>query len=379
MLSYVRPVIGLRDLFVLWKMRYKLARQSLTKLEKLFDGHIYVSKHERHVLYHILRDLSWSGKTILVPDFTCPSITEAINRSGNKTITYRIKKPFNIDERSFREGLGKNPDAVLASHVYGHPMPVRELVLEHFGDDQNKPLLISDLAHAKSIEPLDDRAEGYNVVLYSLAYYKPMPFPDLGVGVLRKSYPVRDSNNELDDSVVRTLIELIVFYGREIVLQSPILKLLYQIAPPKVGGSYWSVPPSRVLSSNVACLEHVIERSQLDFRWQFSYYDQLLAGIPQIHPLTIDRRLATYYPVTVEPRHRNQIHEFCLKRNIYLGRIFSYIIPDAHGFDRYSDWLADSVLNFPIGSHVTVKDMERVGRVLQKYFVIAEKYNENKH
>ena len=373
MLSYVRPVIGLRDLFVLWKMRYKLARQSLAKLEKLFDGHIYVSKHERHVLYHILRDLSWSGKTILVPDFTCPSITEAINRSGNKTITYRIKKPFNIDERSFREGLGKHPDAVLASHVYGHPMPVRELVLEHFGDDQNKPLLISDLAHAKSIAPRDERAEKYDVVLYSLAYYKPMPFPDLGVGVLCNLSLVSENYIELDDSIVRTLIELIVFYGREIVLQTPILKLLYRLAPPKIGGSYWSIPPSRVLSLNVACLEHVIGRKQFDFRWQFSYYDQLLEELPQVLPLTIDRQLASYYPVTVEPRHRDQIHEFCLKHNIYLGRIFSYIIPDAHEIDRYSDWLTDSVINLPIGSHVSTRGIERVVQVLQKYFATCDK------
>ena len=379
MLSYVRPVIGLNDLFVLWRMRYKLARQCLEKLEELFNGKVYVSKHERHILYHILRDLRWSEKTILVPDFTCPSMTEAINRSGNKTVTYQLKSTFGIDEHSFREGLDAHPDAVLASHVYGHPMPVRELISEYFDNIQNRPLLISDLAHARSIDPRDVRAEGYDIVLYSLSYYKPMPFPDLGVGVVRNPYYVRENNIELDDSAVRTLFELVLFYGREIVLQTPILKLLYQIAPPKFGGSYWSLPPSKALSLNVACLDHVIGRSRLDLRWQFSHYDNLLVDVPQVRPLTIDRQLASYYPITVEPRHRNQIHKFCLRHNIYLGRIFSYIIPNSHGIDRYSDWLADSVMNLPIGSHVTTRDIEHVVRVLQKYFTTIGNYDEGTH
>jgi hypothetical protein len=256
-------------------------------------------------------------------------------------------------------------------------MPVRELVLEHFHDAADRPLLISDLAHAQSITPEDNRVNGYDVLLYSLAYYKPMSFPDLGIGVLRGNLTVERNTIELDNSVVKTLLELIVFYGREIVLKTPLLKLLYRIAPPKGEGSDWSIPKSRVLSSNVAFLEHVIGRDRSDLQWQFLYYDRILAGISQIRSLSIDRTLANYYPISVEPRYRNQLHEFCLKQNIYLGRIFAYIDPDPQGIYRYGDWLADRVLNLPIGLHITRKDMDCVGQVLQKYFMILEKYNEN--
>ena len=371
MLSYVQPVISFRSLVETLQRRNELARTNISRLAQLFDGVVYFARHERHVLYRVLRDMNWSDRTILIPDYTCPSVAEAIKRSGNHVLTYRISRPFNIDTAYFLDLLRKKPDGILASHVYGEPMPIRDIVLEHFGDEFKRPLLISDMAHARRIEPSDPRVNGYDVLLYSLAYYKPMTLPDLGVGIVRGRQAVCHSVIDLDSSIVRAITELAIFCGRKAVLKSRLFPLLYRINQGKTVMQIWPPLVSEVSSLNVALLAQVIGVPEPDYHWQFLSYDEGLRDIDGIQPLPVNYKFASYYPVIVEPRDRDTLRSFCLERGIFLGIVFSHATINSQGPGRYSDWLAARILNLPVGPQVTQRHIDRLLKLIREYFSSA--------
>ena len=376
MLPYIRPVIDLRQLVETLQHRSELAQINISRLAQLFDGVVYLARHERHVLYQILRDMNWLDRTILIPDYTCPSVAEAIKRSGNHVLTYRISRPFNIDIACFLDCLRKEPDGILASHVYGEPMPIREIILEHFGDESKRPLLISDMAHARRIESLDPRVNGYDVLLYSLAYYKPMALPDLGVGIVRGRYvhqAVSRSGVDLDDSIVHAMIELAIFCVRKAILGSRLFPLLYRINQGKTAMQIWPPLVSRISSLNVALLAQVIDVPEPDYHWQFSSYDEGLRDINGIQPLPVNHKFASYYPVIVNPHDRDTVRSFCLDRGIFLGIVFSHATTSSQVSNRYSDWLKARILNLPVGPQVTQRDIDRLLTLIREYFSAAKR------
>jgi hypothetical protein len=370
MLPYTRPVIASNQLISILQKREELAQASVERLAQLFNGTVYIAKRERHVLYQILRDLDWSNRVILVPDYTCPSIVEAIERSGNYAVTYHLERPFTIDVSHFVKCLREKPDAILVSHVYGEPMPVREIVLEYFGCESKRPLLISDLAHARWIDTSDPRVTGYDVSLYSLAYYKPMAFPDLGVGIVRDRFRAHHYGVYLDNSLTLLILELVKFYARFLILGSPLLSLVYRVTRGKDTTQLWPAPVSRISTLNVAFLSQVMSATESDFSWQFTRYDEGLRNISGIQPLPINSNFATYYPVTVEPQNRDALRLFCVNRGVFLGSVFSHIVSDPGSSCLYSDWLAARILNLPLGPHVTQEGIDYTIELIRKYLSI---------
>ena len=93
--------------------------------------------HARSGLYALIKAKGWVGKEIVIPAFTCAVVPNAIIASGNQPRIIDVSEyDFNMDCAQLRAAINEHTVAVVATHIYGHPMDLAHLaeILEPWPD-----------------------------------------------------------------------------------------------------------------------------------------------------------------------------------------------------------------------------------------------------
>ena len=117
---------------------------------------VFLTGRGASAIYASLKAIGKPGAYVAVPSHICPSVPSAIIHAGYQPWFADIStKDFNLNA-SFLHSIPGNTVAIIAPHIYGHPLEIDELV-----DFKNERgiILIEDIAHAAG-ESLNDRLLG---------------------------------------------------------------------------------------------------------------------------------------------------------------------------------------------------------------------------
>jgi dTDP-4-amino-4,6-dideoxygalactose transaminase len=102
----------------------------------------------RNGLYALLRGLGFGkgkGDEIIMPAFTCSSLSETVKMCGCKPIFVDVNETFTIDEKLVEQKISSRTRAIFVIHTYGNPARIDRIKRIA---RKNNVVLIEDCAHA---------------------------------------------------------------------------------------------------------------------------------------------------------------------------------------------------------------------------------------
>lgn len=121
--------------------------QDLSKyLRYMFNSNeVFLTGRGATAIYVALKAIGKPDSYVAVPSFTCPSIPQAVLAAGMKPLFLNIRlEDFNLDASEI-DFLPSNVSALIAPHMFGHPLEIEEI--KHKCNKRNI-LLIEDIAQA---------------------------------------------------------------------------------------------------------------------------------------------------------------------------------------------------------------------------------------
>ncbi|MFH1515790.1 MAG: DegT/DnrJ/EryC1/StrS family aminotransferase, partial [bacterium] len=112
---------------------------------RLGAGEVFLTGRGASAIYASLRAIGKPGSYVALPSHICPSVPSAVIHAGYQPWFVDIDmKNFNLN-CSFLNSAPGNTVAIIAPHIYGHPLDMDELV-----DFKNERgiILIEDIAQA---------------------------------------------------------------------------------------------------------------------------------------------------------------------------------------------------------------------------------------
>ena len=154
----------------------------LAEMLKLrFDAQeVYLAGRGASAIYAVCRVIGYPGARIAVPSHICPSVPLAVIRAGLRPWFVDIDPDdFNIDPQELSK-IPKDTAGIIAPHIYGHPLKVRE-ILEFC---RNRGIVfIEDIAQAAGAT-IDGREVGTFGDFSVMSFHPSKLIPGRGGGAL---------------------------------------------------------------------------------------------------------------------------------------------------------------------------------------------------
>ncbi len=106
----------------------RVVREAVTQLEQQLASRLGVSGgvaagFGRSALALALEALEVRGGEVLVPDFICAQVPEAVRRAGGRPVFYPVRRDLTVDSGEFAARLSPAARAAIAAHYFGRPLP----------------------------------------------------------------------------------------------------------------------------------------------------------------------------------------------------------------------------------------------------------------
>ncbi len=101
---------------------------AVEKLEEEFVAYVgsrgaVATGFGRSALFLALEALGVRGGDVLVPDFVCAQVPEAVRRAGGQPLFYPVRRSLRIDPDDFRSSFTAQTRAAIAVHYFGQLLP----------------------------------------------------------------------------------------------------------------------------------------------------------------------------------------------------------------------------------------------------------------
>jgi len=366
MIPYIRPEVSVRDIVRSLLSYRRKAKESLEMLKRLGAKSLYIREKQRYCLCDFLMDMGWTNENILLPGFTCDSVAEAVRESGNTPLFYDITPDFEVDKETFEKEAAKGIKAVILSDVYGINMdisPYRSKV-------PAGTLIIADFAHREYISFDVQGREYIDVIMFSSAYYKPIPSCGIGIlAVVSDKVTLQDSI-QANYSLFMCILACIRLLLIDVLLISSVAGFAYQFSRRKGGKNdlnnlFDKANPALAISlvQISKCFSAKREGGEL-----YDLYSTELNDLEFVRPTPKGRM--TYCSFLVNSAKKNEIHSFCLKKGLLLGNIFGDIAGKGHANCPNANFISKKVLNLPYLTSISKKEKQKAISIIldaQKY------------
>jgi len=317
---------------------------------------IYIRKKQRYALTAFLKDIGWSNRRILIPAFTCHSVSQAIKKSGNNVYFYDINKDFTVNIGSLKKTSENGVDAVIVSDVYGIEMDISQWLNE----TDKHPLIIGDFAHHENISFNSMERKYCDVVMYSSAYYKPIASSGAGILAVISDRVDTEDSLMIDFSLFRAIYDSLIIYAIDKILEFPIVKYVIDFIIKNEGETYRHALKTVEAASSVSLAQILdsIDRSPMNRKEIKRSYLSYMSSL-----VFIDNKkeeAMTYLSFLVEPGAIKRIHAEALKKGVLLGRIFHDIAGMGDESCPTANYTSQRVLNLPF---LRINKKDRIKKV----------------
>lgn len=315
------------------------------------------------VLFSFLKETMRNCK-VLLPDYMCGTVGDAVKRAQADIINYRIDKDFGTNIEDIENNIDE-VSVIYIAHFFGLP-PARELLDKIEDWKKRGKIIVEDVT-------LSLFSEGAGQI----------GFGDYIIGSLRKWLPIPDGgfisslNSKLPDSVSDNRISRytslyfgVQFMKREYInggCQNSELKEIYMKyyseSVDELFSDYAIYPMSSWSRSYINNVDLAAVRK--DRISNFDYLTKLLESIPRVE--IVNRRSEGFLPfgVVLNVDNRDEFLQYLISNRIYCNVHWRL------GENKENDhvkYLSDRLITVPCDQRYGCEDMERMAQVIRKWF-----------
>ncbi len=335
-------------------------------------------------LMAVLSALSIQRREILMPAYSCVVVAHAVVHSDNSPVFADISpEDFNMQPEQVSDRIGPKTGAVIATHMYGHPMDLG--AIRRWREQRVQVIQDCALAPGASWQGTAVAQEGI-AAIYSLNLGKPLcalsggvvttDDKDLYRGLLR----FRESLSRRQRTG-RSFSQLAYFAAQSaaftqigyrltdrLARETPLLdRWLKYYDPEKIDLPADAQEPMSHLQGRIGLrqldkLSWILERRR-------AIASRYHARLQNVEGLTLppwqDGAVFSHY--TIRVRERTQFQEMMRRAGVDTGRLFDYVIPDLPAYRNGSSGnypharqLAQEAVNLPNYPSLSPLDQERV-------------------
>lgn len=365
MITYISPKLSfkylLRSLFY-YKDR---ARRVIDYCYDTGAKSVYLRKKQRYALTSFLKDIGWKNKNVLIPAYTCRSIRDAVEASGNCVSFYDINSHFNPDIASIEAVARKSRiDAIIISDVYGVKMDISYFLkmIDY------KPLIIADFAHYDNIDVKNIKRKYIDIVMYSSAYYKPVPSSGLGLLLVISDRIKSKSSVLVSYSWLKAVVASVKLIAIKIILSTIFMKyfLKFRKGSTQLENEFYITKISEpVAAISLSQIENkfVPHKSNNHKKALFLNYQQSIKALNSFLPYS---DCLTYFTILVPEDKRDYFHLRALDCGLLLGRIFGNIAGEGEDNCPVSNMISRRVLNLPYLICLNDKKKKRIIKIINE-------------
>ncbi len=303
------------------------------------NGYIYTFSNGRSAIYNLMKKLK-SVKTILFPDFYCPSMIIPIKIAKTHIITYKINSKFKAVKSDLLRNI-KKCDAVFITDYFGQ----RDHVIYDIAKKFNK-IIIIDRTH--SLLSDFDKSGDYEI----LSLRKIFPVPDGGI-ILSKNKLAISPNRPIEKAYMEKSYSKILRYIYEKVDNSSIIEDYY------VEFSQSSENNLLICNKEISPLSlHIINHYNINNakgnrKRNYKHLLKKLSGNRNIM-VAMDEMPLVPQSMPVYIKKRNSIKSGLQKYNIYIPILW-----------RSDKSFSKELLNIPIDDEYSINDMNKICKILK--------------
>jgi dTDP-4-amino-4,6-dideoxygalactose transaminase len=282
------------------------------------------------------------GKEIIFPVFTFPVIPMVAKLLGYKPVFCDVDpNTFNAGPEHIEPKINKNTGAVLATHIFGQPCPIREVAAL---TKERRIMLLEDCAHACGVR-IDGKQVGTfgDVGVYSFAEGKNMPcfgggaiatadaaIADRARAILAEA-PISGTNIIVKKALniwIKWLVTRPLVFGLT-AYQALRLKLILgkPLMDSAVGDEllvkFARSNPHTMRMANLQAALGLLQIRHIDAfnegaRWNARILTENMGDVPDVRPPHTLREdhVYVYYPLTVAAEKRDDLRKFLLRHGV---------------------------------------------------------------
>ncbi len=303
------------------------------------NGYIYTFSNGRSAIYNLMKKLK-SIKTILFPDFYCPSMIIPIRMAKRHIITYKINSKFKAVKSDLLRNIRKC-DAIFITDYFGQ----RDYNLYEIAR-KFKKIIIIDRTHSL----LSDFNENGDYEILSLR--KIFPVPDGGM-IISKNKLAINPNRSIGKAYMEKSYSKLLRYIYEKVDNSSIIENYY------VEFSQSSENKLLISNRDISPLSlHIVSHYNIDTAKKnriinYKYLVKKFSGNKNII-IAIDKMPLIPQSMPIYIKNRNRIKSILHKHNIYIPILW-----------RSKKIFSKKLLNIPIDDEYSIKDMNKTCKILK--------------
>jgi perosamine synthetase len=340
------------------------------------------------------------GAEIIFPIFTFPVMPMVAKILGFKPVFSEVDPlTYNSGPEHIQPKITENTGAILATHLFGQPCPIREITSLA---KQKDIRLMEDCAHACGVR-VDGKAVGTfgDIGLYSFAEGKNMPC--FGGGAIttsdkkiarRASDIIANSQKQSKEEIINKAFSVWIKWLLTVpwifgITSYPVLRLKKMLGQPLMDSTVGDALLEQFEKSHqgiksISNLQASIGLRQLDRIDEFNegarknaeILTQELGDIKGVRPpqSTDGNHIYVYYPLSVEPGKRDDLRDYLLKQGID-SKITD--MSDCSILSQFQDKSKQdlksqgpseaSVLEICVYPMISRKNMHRIGRVIRDW------------
>ncbi len=346
MIPRLRPAFGSKEMAAalsFWKEGVEAFESAFAR--KIGTRHAVSFSYGRSGLIALLHALEIENREVLMPAYTCVVVAHAVVRSGNRPkFVDSADSGFNMDLDKLLSKISPETGAVIATHLYGHPLDLRRL--RNLSERGIPVIHDCALAVGSASEGIPIAPEGA-AAFYSLNVGKPLSTLYGGVvttndsNLYEKLLDVRTRMNRppaRGRSAARwfylaaqtmaftpAVYEFTERLARHTPLLDPWLKYYDEDKIDLPSDAQEHLPPlqARIGLAQLDRLEWIQQKRREIVR----RYNDSLQGIPNL-TLPPFSEEAGYSHYTVRVPDRDRFTEILRRRRIDTGWMFDYAVPD---------------------------------------------------
>jgi dTDP-4-amino-4,6-dideoxygalactose transaminase len=345
------------------------------------------------------------GKEILFPMFTFPVIPMAAKLLGYKPVFCDVDpNTFNAGPEHIAPRITENTGAVLATHIFGQPCPIREIASLVKGRGIR---LLEDCAHACGVKVNGRQAGTFgDVGIFSFAEGKNMPCfgggaiatADIEIAERAKAIlgdaPIPQTGSIVSKAFsicAKWLLTRPLLFG---LTAYPILRMKLALGKPLMDSAvgddlleaFARSHPRTVRMANLQADLGLLQLRHIDAfnegaRRNARVLTESLGHVPDVRPPRVLREdhVYVYYPLTVTPDRRDDLRAFLLRHGVDTKRTdmsdctaLECFRADTDPRSKFNAPQEASILEICVYPVISERQMKRIGGLIRKWAGVSE-------
>ncbi len=290
---------------------------------------------------------------ILVPNFTCSSIIEAIERAKIKYIYYNISSSFNIDMKDLKNKLCDNVKAIFFINYFGSTQSKE--IIEELVKLKEKYIIIED--NTQALFTSDENKIGIGDYIVA-SIRKWLPIPD--GAILCSEHTIKDESidNGYNEYMVKYILAQLMKneylkYGKQ--NKEKYLELVKQ----SIDSLFSDYTIRKMTDISLKLMEN--QNFEDIAKKRKENYKFLYENLEEIEPIEIPFKpniKIVPFGFVILTKYRDELNKYCIENDVYCN---------IH-WKGCANELSDRIITIPCDQRYTKKDMEYIADLLKSFF-----------